>query len=880
MRWHYKLWLRLRTLFRKRGVEQDLSEELRLHLERLTEENLARGMSPAEARQAALREFGGLEQIKEECRDARGVRYLDELAQDLRFGMRQLRRTPGFTLVAMITLALGIGATTAIFSVIDAVLLRPLPYKDASRIMMVVERFPRFPGSAFVLSPEFPAWRKRNRVFEQKGAYTFEHGANLTGVGEPVHVSVGNVTPGLFSVFGARPMVGRGFVAEEAKQGAPRVALLSEALWRSRFGADRHVVGKTIRLDGDSYRVVGVAAGSLGLAKADVWTPLALDAPRFSPHNPFWAMLQVYGRLKGGVSVTQARADLQVLTEQMNREYAAQAAPFRKGVRVDVTPLHELLVLDSGRLLLVLLASVACLLLIACANVANLLLSRGVARAGEMAVRAALGAGRMRLVRQSLAESFVLAAGGGVLGLAAGVWGTRFLRQLVPEWLPVHVQLDATILAASAVLVVLALLAFGLAPALFAARPDAGEAMRQAATQASGGVATHRLQGWLSAGEIALSLVLLVAAGLLVRSFLRLTNVPLGFDPHGVLLATVDRPVTAGADPHRDIAVFREALDRIRGLAGVEEAAVASGHPLGLPGLTVLMVDVQGAGSMRLAKPASVTAVSADYFRVMRIRMDAGRLISDADAESDTRVAVVGGRFAGGVLKGRGAMGRHIRLGGGQGEWIEVVGVVADTRDTALDQEPGPAAFVPYAQLPAFGMSFLIRTKADPRALVPAVRKAVLSVDKNQPLSEATTMDDFIAKTIAPERFRMLLLGLFAALALVLAVVGVYGVIAYSCSRRTREFGIRAALGAGRGDIVALVVRQAARMAVIGVVLGLAAAFALTRLLAGYLYGTKPDDPVTFVAVPLVLLASALLAAYVPARRAAHLDPARLLRDE
>jgi predicted permease len=487
MRWHYRVMLRLRTLFRRAGVESELSEEVRLHIERMVEENVARGMSAAEARRAAVVEFGGVEQVKEECRDARGVRWLEEAWQDLRYGMRQLRREPGFTFVALITLALGIGATTAIFSVADVVLLRRPPYRDAGRIVVVLERFPRFPGALFVVSPDFRAWKERSRSFEAIGAYGFGSGANLTEMGEPVHVSVGNVTPEFFGVFGIQPVVGRGFVEAEARQGAARVALLSETLWRSRFGADPRVVGKTIRLDGEVYQVAGVAPGSVAMATADVWTPLELDAPIFSPHNPSWTMLQVWGRLKRGTTAAEAKADLQVLTEQLNREYGVQSAKFRAGVRVDVTPLHEFLVFGYGRLLEILLAAVGCLLLIACANVANLLLARGVAREGEMAVRAALGAGRWRLIRQSLAESLLLAVGGGAAGCAAGVWSTRFLKQLVPDWLPVHVGLDGGVLAASAGIAVASLLVFGVGPAIVGARAEAGEALRHAGSHATVG---------------------------------------------------------------------------------------------------------------------------------------------------------------------------------------------------------------------------------------------------------------------------------------------------------------------------------------------------------------------------------------------------------
>ena len=880
MRWLYKLPLRSRSLFKRARVEKELSDEIRFHLEKLTEENLARGMKPEEARYAALRELGGVDQIKEECRDMRQVNHIENLVQDLRYGLRTLARNRGFAAVAIVTLALGIGANTAIFSVVNTVLLRPLPFKDPSRLVWATERFQVTHGAATVISPDFMGWKDRNQVFEQIGAFGGGVGANLTGVGEPVRVRVTSVTAGFFPMLGVRPIGGRTFLPGEGKQALRHVALLNEALWRSRFGSDPHILGKSVRLDNDAFTVVGIMPANLRYPAADIWIPLALDAAEFSSRSPRWTILTVIARLKPGVDVARAQSDLLVITQQMDREYPQEAAPFRAHERVEVIPLHALLVRNVRSLLLILLGVVAFVLLIACANVSNLLLSRGVLRGREMAVRAALGARRMRLIRQLLTESLLLAVAGGLLGLLAGLWGTRILAQLVPSDLSPDIHLDLRVLAFSAAIAVLAVLVFGFVPAFVTSRSDVGEALKERGAQAGAGSAAHRLRAVMAAGEIALSLILLAGAGLLARSFLRLTEVKLGFEPHGLLIATVDRPLTTAFDSQQHAAFFQDALERIRSLPGVKDAALTTHYPIEHFNNTTMMLNVRGAENFRPPQPIPTSAVSSSYFRVMHIPLLKGRAFAEADTHGAQGVVIVNESFARMVFKARDPLAQQISFGPPPAPWLDVVGVVADTRDSVLEEEPIPEIYVPYLQQPSFSMSFMLRTSPNPQGLVNAVRNAVESVDKNQPLAEATTLDEVISGSVAPRRLQMMLLGLFALLALALAAVGIYGVISYSCSQRVHEFGIRMALGAERRDLLRMVIRQGAKLALVGVCVGIGGALVLTRFLSSMLYGIKPADPLTLVGVSLILAAVALLASYIPAQRTTKVDPMVVLRYE
>jgi len=864
-------------MFGRKRLVSDFNAEIEAHLQLEIERLKEQGLSEQEARAAARRAFGNVMHAEERFYESGRWLWWDHLRQDVHFGLRMLAKSPGFAVVAILTLALAIGANTAIFSVVDAVLLRPLPFKDPGRLVWATEHFAFGPST--VISADFPAWKDRNHVLEQIAAFGGTSGANLTGAGEPSRVTVTRVTTGLFSMLGLQPAAGRAFLPAEGKQGQDKVALLSETLWRNRFGADPRIIGETIRLDGVGYLVVGVMPANVR-PQADVWTPLSLDADIFSAHSPRWMMLAAIGRLKPGIEISKAQSELQLLTQEMDKEYPAQAAQFRAHETVEVIPLHEMMVHNVRSLLLILLGTVGFVLLIACANVANLLLSRSVVRGRELAVRAALGAGRLRLVRQLLTEALLLATIGGLLGSITGLWATKILRQLIPAALPADVHFDPRIFGFSAAIIALALFMFGLIPALIASRTDVNETLKEGGLRLGASAGTHRLRGLMSVGEIGLSLILLIGAGLMVRSFLRLTEVDLGFDPNSLLLATVERPLTAAFDSQQHSAFFQSSLEKVRSLPGVKEAALTQRYPLGPPHNATMMLRVQGAENFRPSQPISVTAISPDYFHVMRIRLLKGRAFGDRDVEGAQKVVIVNESFSRMVFGGRDAIGQHIGFGEPSPTWKEVVGVVADAREDALEKEPGPEMFVPYLQQPSFSMTFMLRTESSPLMLAGSVREAVLSIDKNQPLSDTTTMEEVIAKSVAPRRFRMLLLGLFALLALSLAMIGVYGVIAYSSTQRTHEFGVRIALGADRQDILRLVVRQGFKLALLGVTMGVAGALLLTRFLSGLLYEVSPHDPLTFAGVAALLMLVALAASYIPARRAMKLDPIVALRYE
>ena len=864
-------------LWRKRR-QAEMNEEIQSHLEMAVRDRMDRGEAAAEARAAAHREFGNAAVVREVTRDQWGWTRLENLCRDLHGGLRLLYKSPGFTVVAILTLALGIGANTAIFGVVDAVLLRPLPFRNSSRLVWATERFAFNHGSAGVISPDFTAWQEHNRVFEEIGASSGGVGANLTGVGQAARVSITNVTVSFFPMLGVRPILGRLFAPQEGRLGREHVALLSETLWRNQFGADSRVLGRTIQLDGAGYTVVGVMPASLR-PSADLWTPFAINEARFSPQSPAWAILTVVGRLKPHVDIAKAQSDLLVITHQMDNQYPPQAVTFRAQETVEVIPLQEFLVHNVRPLLLLLLGATGLVLLIACVNVANLLLCRSAGRAREMAVRASLGAGRGRLVRQSLTEDLLLAATGGGFGGLVGFWGTTILRQLIPPTISVDIHLDLRSLAFSTAISALAVLVFGLGPALTASRTDFCEALKDGPLRLGAGRTARRLRTLLCASEIALSLVLLVGASLLARSLLRLSEVPLGFDPHGLLISTVQRPLTL-SNPAEYPGFFQNALERIQSLPTVEDAALISQYPFGPPHNGSLRLNIQGAEQVSPPQGFRVTDISAGYFRTMRTRLLKGRVFGDADTGDAQPVVIMNEVLARMIFNDRNPIGRQVSFIPSAKTWMTVVGVVSAVRSDSLEEEPGPEMFLPYLQEPSFSMTFVLRTESDPHMLAGTVREVIHQMDKNQPVTDVATLDDVIAATIAPRRFNAMLLGIFAALALILTAVGIYGVVAYSCSQRTHEFGLRIALGAARRQVLRMLLSESARMALGGAAIGLVAALGLTRLMSSMVYGISAHDPLTLIAVALLLLLVALVGAYIPARRAMRVDPMVALRHE
>jgi putative ABC transport system permease protein len=888
MHWKYKFPLRLRSLFKRGRVEQELSDELRFHLEKLIEEKGVKVITPEEARHAALRELGGFEQIKEECRDMRRVNHIENFIQDLRYGLRMLAKSPGFTAVAIATLALGIGANTAIFSAVYAVLLKPLPFASPDQLVRVFEANEAAGIPAEGCSyPEFQEWQRQNQVFSGMAAVQ-AHELTLTGRGEPMVVRVGDVTADFFSVLGVPPLMGRAFLPSDDGQGAAPVVVISDGLWRSRFGADPGLVGSTIDLDKRSFTVVGVMPGNFQFSffeegpSRQLWIPITQD-PLFGPlaKRPNEGLFTAIARLKPGLSVAQGRAEVEALGNRLVQQYHPEVG--KRTIRI--VSLREAMTGDASAPLLVLLAAVGLVLLIACANVANLLLARATSRAKEFAVRAALGAGRTRILRQLLTESGVLGLLGAVLGVALARWGVQGLSGLLPPNFPRadSIRLDGWVLAFALLLSLGASLLFGVAPALFAADPRLHTTLQESAGRPGEGKGRRWARNFLVAAEVALAMVLLVGAGLLIRSFAALMSVNPGFDTRQLLRAEVSLPQFQYSTPQQWIAFSNEVLARIQAEPDLRDAAVAVPLPLadGSVNLGFSIVNGPPLPTGR-SNTADYVSVSPEYFHVAGIPLLRGRYFGRQDAMSTPKVAIISQELARIYFPHQDPLGRQLCFGFPPDGDVkrEIVGVVGDVRDATLNKSPGPMMYVPFAQAPFWGVCLVIRTSSSASAAARAIRLKVHEVDRDLPVADIQWMSEAVDASLGQARLRTWLLGLFGAMALTLAAAGIFGVISYSVSRRTHEFGIRMALGASEGEILRLVLKEALRLALAGVAAGIPVALVLTRLISSLLFGVRPTDPETLMVLPLLLTGAALLAAYLPARRATRVDPMAALRHE
>jgi putative ABC transport system permease protein len=800
---------------------------------------------------------------------------MNTLFQDLRFGLRMLAKNPGFTAVAVLTLALGIGATTAIFTVVNAVLLRPLPYPHPEDLVYVQEILDKFGAAPFVGNQEFVAWRNQSRTLSPVAAY-MNTWFNLTGGGEPERVTCGLATTSFFSLLGVRPVTGRLFLPEEDRPGGPPVVILSEALWRRRYGGDPSVVGKGVNLDGTTYTVVGVLPATFVVPDAfktdyALWVPLAESDAGTGPFR----IVRVIGRLRPGTSLETSRAELNTILQSTR---AGGPQGWVKGVAI--APWQEQIIEKSRLSLLLFLGAVGFLLLIACSNVANLLLSRAATRQKEITVRLTVGAGRSRIVRQLLTESALLALLGGLLGLVLAHWGKDLLVAFISPNLPAlePIVLDYRVLGFSLALAVVTGLAFGIVPALQASKVSLNEALKEASRSVSESRSGLLFRNVLTVGETALALVLLVGAGLLFRSFLQVRGIDMGFKSRNILSMTIDLTPSQYTTPKAQAAFFEQVMERIRGLEGVQAVAGSSCPPLGNRSTSVTTALAVEGHSIDVPE-ASATAVSTDYFRAMGIPLMQGRNFTEADRATSPSVAVVDESFARRYCPGGKCLGGRIGSWVRRKDMLTIVGIVANARDSA-EAEPTPKMYLPFAQASGAYMTVLVRTAGNPRFWTAAVRAQVASVDKNQPPHDVMTLEDLRAESLTPRRVSMLLLGAFATLGLILASVGIYGVVSYSVSHRTHEIGVRMALGAGQAGILKLVIGQGLYLALIGTVIGLAASLAMTRLLQTMLYDIKPTDPATFVAVGLLLAGVASLACYIPARRATKVDPIVALRYE
>jgi putative ABC transport system permease protein len=812
--------------------------------------------------------------------------------QDLRYACRTLARNPGFALVAVLSLAIGIGANTAVFSFVNAVVLRPLALRDSNGLVMVrladpaTGQFSPFP----ITAGDFLDWQSQNRVFATMAAFTTAT-FSLTDGGDPERLLGATVTSGFFETAGVSPIAGRTFGLRDSGRDGSDVAVIGAAVWRRRFHADPGVVGTRVLLEGKPYTLIGVmppgftfptdamlAQGQRPTREVEVWTPLELEANDRSS-----AFLQVVAHLKTAVTLEQAQAEMSTIARAIEQRLAKAPRP---RVVVRIVDLREWLVRDVRPLLFVLLGAVGFMLLIACTNVANLLLGRAVARQREVAIRAALGAGRGRLVRHVLTESVVLSLVGGLTGLLVAVWGVEWAAAFVPRGsLPrlAEVTVDVRVLAFTLALSVATGLLFGLAPALRLSKADVTTALKSAGPAQT---ARSRFFNLLVVAEVALAFVLLAGAGLLVKSFMRLTSVDPGFRPESILTVSVTLPEVTYPTAREMRRFAANALDRVRGIPGVVHVGTVNWLPLLGPGLSgsIVLEDVpQFPRGLWTTKPA----VSAEYFEAMAIPLLRGRLFTDRDSEQAPGVAIVTDGLARQVWPGQVALGKRVKLGFGRDAeqpWLSIVGVVGDVKQAALGEKTQPAIYVPWQQAPRpfllRNATFVARTAGDPMRAAAAIREQIRSVDPTLPFDRVQTMQQVVSDSVSEPRFRSVVFAGFAVVALALVGVGILGVLGHAVSRRTREIGMRMALGAQRADVLRLVVRQALAMTIAGVVLGAVAAAALTRLLASFLYDVRPLDPATFAAAAVALVAVALVASYVPARRATGVDPMVALRSE
>jgi putative ABC transport system permease protein len=868
----------LRALLRRSEVERELDEELCHHIEQQTEQNIRLGMNPEQARYSARKAFGGVEQAKERSRDARGVRWLEDLWQDLRYGARMLRTQPGFTLIAVLTLSLGIGANTAIFSIVNAVLLRPFPYQAPELLVMLRERVSGG-GAGFSPSyPNFADWRTQNTVFASMVAVRTNESFNFTGAGEPERLQGRLVSAEFFSTLGIQPLVGRDFLAEEDRAGATPAVILSFGLWQRRFGNDQSIIGKQLTLNNQSFTVVGVTPPNFQFgAEADVTVPIGLQAERFRLRGRDPGV-DVVARLKPKVSEQQAETELNLIAARLEQQYPES----NKGRRVRLTPLHESFVGDVRQPLLILLGAVGLVLLIACANVANLLLVRSSVRRKEMAVRVALGAARWRIIRQLLIESVLLAALGAAFGILLALWGTSFIAGHLPDGIPrlQEAQVDAPVLVFTLAVSLLTGLLFGLAPALQASRPNLTEGLREGDRGSSG--RRQRLRSVLVIGEVALTLTLLVGAGLLIQSFRRVLEVDPGFKAQNLLTMQVSINNPDG----QQVANFFEQLQQnVRSLPGVKSVAVSNGLPFGTANYPGFFID--GRTDPDNKGSGLRYTVSPDYFQTMGIELIKGRLFTTEDTRDSPQVIVIDEALARRHFPNEDPIGKRLKQSR-DAPGLEIVGVVRHVEHYSLDGQSPDAQFytnfnqTPLQMLPnsVRRINLLTRTYDDPLSMASAVRAQVAALNKDQAVFNVRTMEQIVAQSVARRRFSMLLLTVFAVVALALASLGIYGLMSYAVAQRTREIGVRMALGAQASDVQKLVIGHGMKLALAGVAIGLVASIALTRTIKNLLFGVSATDPATFIAISLLLALVALLACWIPGRRATKVDPMTTLRTE
>ena len=888
MKWFNILRDRIRALRQRETVIHDIDREMRLHLELQVEANIKAGMSPDEAREKAMRGFGNVNRAVDAAYDVKGGGLFETLIQDIRYGVRMLAKHKAFTAVAVVTLALGIGANTAIFSVVNELLLSPLPYRNAEQIVLLWEVSPEGRHQNTTSRANFRRWREQQTSYQDIAAFTDQR-VNLTGNGEPEELSAQFATPPIFSVLGVDPLLGRTFLPEDGEAGKPSVAVLSYPLWQRRFGGQSNILGQQLTLNGAKTTVIGVMPPSFqfhiksrsGTGRpAELWTVLPM--PTGGTANERGRFLSVVGRLKDGVSADQAAAELRTIAVRLSDE----APEFNKNFSAEVLPLRDQFFGNVRRPLWLMLGAVGFVLLIACANVANLLLSLATSREKEIAVRAALGARRFRIVRQLLTESLLLALVGSVLGLGFAYLGIKALVLISPRDL-VSLQgvgLNLTVLGWTLAVSLLTGIIFGLAPALHVSRLNLNDSLKEGgkseSAQAGG---SRRLRSALVVSEIALAVVLLASAGLLIRSFIRLQQVDRGFETDNLLTMVVRVPDARYREDAQFVNFFSQVLERTRNLPSVRSAGMVNYLPLygGLGSNTGFKIEGRPEPPPGQGPSTDVRVADAGYFPAMGIPLLRGRNFSDSEQREPKHVILINEALARLHFPDEDPIGRRLDVAMFEKpQPAEIIGVVGNVRYDSLIDESPPAVYFPHPDLTYPFMTLVFRTDGEPTAIAPAVQREIRALDPNQPVSDVRTMNQVMADWVSRSRFNTLLLGLFAGLATLLSAVGIFGVMNYSVALRTREIGLRLAIGAQPRQVLLLILRQGLMLTVAGVVLGLAAAFALTRLLSGLLFGVEAVDVTTFTSISILLVLVSLLACYLPARRAMRIDPLSALRYE
>lgn len=873
--------LRMGGLFNKETRDHEFSAELEAHLQMHIEDNLRSGMNVEEARRQAILKLGGVDQVKEQYRERGGILFLESLWQNLRFALRMLGKNPGFTTVVVLTLALGMGANTAIFSLVDGVLLRPLPYQEPERLVVFLQSYPSVGLSRWGISQYlFASFREQTRSFERSAALSTS-GVNLSGMEEPVRLQATYVTAGFFEVLGVNPALGRAFLPEEDSPGKNVVCILSDRLWRSRFGSDPFIVGKVLRVNDAPIQVVGVMPPGFHFAavQTDLWIPLGLN-----PERRFGFMFTGIARLKAGVSAAQAEAETTGIQWNLARQ-TENPPPDGADLKMIVMPMHEAVTRTARTPFLVLLGAVGFVLLIVCSNIANLLLGRVTARKREIALRIALGASPRRIIAQLLTESLLLAVLGAVVGVLLAVWLVDLIGRLPLEGIPriAEVQVSAgTLLFTAAVALVTGVL-FGLAPAFRAHQMGLNAGLREGVRSTAS--ASGRLNNLLVGAQVALSIMLLIGSGLLLKSFAHMLAVNPGFRPENLLTMRISLSERSFDPPEKMIQFYEALIERVRALPGVRAASLVSKLPIQADGGDADGYAIEGQEQNGFVPPnALMHVVFPEYFQALGIPLLRGRDLAATDTANTEPVAIVDETLARLHWPDGNAIGKRIRFGWDTSDraWMTIVGVAGDVKHSGLATPEYPHLYMPYGQRVQRlqQMHLAVRTAADPSALAATIRAQVRELDANVPVFAVRTMPDIVAESLNSQRLTNLLMGAFAAAALLLAGVGIYGVMSLGVTGRTQEFGIRLALGAQRGDVFRLVLRQGMLVAAVGAGVGVIGAFAVSRFLQTLLFEVSPADPATFAAVVVILGSTALAACYLPARRATRVDPMVALRNE